>query len=215
MTTKTKTSVTYVAQKRLKVGDGYRMPGEEVPEAAAWMNVDAYINRGMLAVVPARGSDNIEPRTQRGLSVEGGSAPRQRLVPQRFATSQDVEDLVEDHTKDELYERAQELDIDGRSDMNKDELAAAVAEAEIALEASQESSEGAGDPGTGEEDEGGGLTSEQYHAMSADEVKAAYDDGLLSIEEIDEFEDEREKGRRKGIDEWLDSLEEDEGDTEE
>ena len=28
----------------------------------------------------------------------------------------------EDWTKDELYERAQELDIDGRSDMTKDEL---------------------------------------------------------------------------------------------
>ena len=28
----------------------------------------------------------------------------------------------EDWSKDELYERAQELDIDGRSDMTKDEL---------------------------------------------------------------------------------------------
>ncbi|MFP7673840.1 Rho termination factor N-terminal domain-containing protein [Marivita sp. S0852] len=28
----------------------------------------------------------------------------------------------EDWTKDDLYERAQELDIDGRSDMTKDEL---------------------------------------------------------------------------------------------
>ncbi|MEM1086604.1 MAG: Rho termination factor N-terminal domain-containing protein [Pseudomonadota bacterium] len=28
----------------------------------------------------------------------------------------------EDWTKDELYERAQELDIDGRSDMTKEEL---------------------------------------------------------------------------------------------
>lgn len=33
-------------------------------------------------------------------------------------------------TYDDLYERAQELDIDGRSDMNKEELAAAVEEAE-------------------------------------------------------------------------------------
>jgi len=29
-------------------------------------------------------------------------------------------------TKDELYERAQELDVDGRSDMSKDELIAAL-----------------------------------------------------------------------------------------
>jgi hypothetical protein len=29
---------------------------------------------------------------------------------------------LEDRTKDELYDRAQELDIEGRSDMTKDEL---------------------------------------------------------------------------------------------
>jgi hypothetical protein len=33
-------------------------------------------------------------------------------------------------TKEELYEKAQELDVEGRSDMNKAELAAAVAAAE-------------------------------------------------------------------------------------
>lgn len=33
-------------------------------------------------------------------------------------------------TKEELYERAQELDIQGRSDMDKEELAAAIAEEE-------------------------------------------------------------------------------------
>ena len=32
----------------------------------------------------------------------------------------------EEWTKDELYDRAQELDIDGRSDMTKDELIAAL-----------------------------------------------------------------------------------------
>ena len=32
----------------------------------------------------------------------------------------------EDWTKDELYERAQEIGIDGRSDMTKDELIAAL-----------------------------------------------------------------------------------------
>ena len=32
----------------------------------------------------------------------------------------------EDRTKDELYEQAQELDIEGRSDMTKDELIKAI-----------------------------------------------------------------------------------------
>ena len=31
-------------------------------------------------------------------------------------------DQYEDWTRDELYERAQELDVEGRSDMTKDEL---------------------------------------------------------------------------------------------
>ena len=34
---------------------------------------------------------------------------------------------VEGSTKDELYERAKELDIDGRSNMTKEELAEAIA----------------------------------------------------------------------------------------
>ena len=34
---------------------------------------------------------------------------------------------VEGNTKDELYERAKKLDIDGRSNMTKEELAAAIA----------------------------------------------------------------------------------------
>lgn len=33
---------------------------------------------------------------------------------------------LEDRTKDELYDRAQELDIDGRSKMDKDELIEAI-----------------------------------------------------------------------------------------
>lgn len=37
--------------------------------------------------------------------------------------------MADEPTKDELYEQAQELDVEGRSDMNKDELAEAVAEA--------------------------------------------------------------------------------------
>jgi hypothetical protein len=37
---------------------------------------------------------------------------------------------VEGHTKNELYERAKELDIDGRSKMNKRELALAIARAQ-------------------------------------------------------------------------------------
>lgn len=40
-------------------------------------------------------------------------------------------------TYDELYERAQELDIEGRSDMNKDELAAAISKSRTAARPTQ------------------------------------------------------------------------------
>lgn len=43
---------------------------------------------------------------------------------------------AEDRSKDELYERARRLDIEGRSTMTKDELAAAVASVEVREEVS-------------------------------------------------------------------------------
>ncbi|RVT87365.1 Rho termination factor [Rhodobacteraceae bacterium CCMM004] len=54
-------------------------------------------------IANAQASDDMTP------SAKGGKAPP-----------------YEEWTKDDLYERAQELDIDGRSDMTKDELIAAL-----------------------------------------------------------------------------------------
>ena len=51
------------------------------------------------AIANAQANDDMEP------GKKGGKQPP-----------------YEDWTKDELYERAQELEIDGRSDMTKDEL---------------------------------------------------------------------------------------------
>jgi transcription termination factor Rho len=39
-------------------------------------------------------------------------------------------DELKDQTKDELYERAQELEVEGRSNMSKDELIEAISKAE-------------------------------------------------------------------------------------
>lgn len=41
----------YVARKRLKVGDHFVLPGEEVPEAAAWRNLHSYIASGAVRLV--------------------------------------------------------------------------------------------------------------------------------------------------------------------
>ena len=46
-----------------------------------------------------------------------------------YLDARDFAEYAEDRpTKKDLYDRAQELDIEGRSDMTRDELAAAIAE---------------------------------------------------------------------------------------
>ncbi|MGP6087391.1 DUF7218 family protein [Antarctobacter jejuensis] len=55
------------------------------------------------AIANAQANDDMDP------STKGGKAPP-----------------YEEWTKDDLYERAQELDIEGRSDMTKKELIAAL-----------------------------------------------------------------------------------------
>lgn len=57
-----------------------------------------------------------------------------------------MSDITTEETKAELYERATELDIPGRSTMSKDELAAAVAEYEGEGETWQASETGQASP---------------------------------------------------------------------
>ena len=68
--------------------------------------------------------DHWEPKDEKGPSDEqsklSGEAARRGE-----GTSHGGVD-AEGHTKDELYERAQEADVEGRSDMTKDELADAL-----------------------------------------------------------------------------------------
>jgi hypothetical protein len=56
--------VRFVALRRLRVGDGYREPGEEVPEAADWRSLSAYVNTGHIAVIAEEGSEAVD--IQRG-----------------------------------------------------------------------------------------------------------------------------------------------------
>ena len=68
--------------------------------------------------------DHWEPKDEKGPSdpqAKGG-----RDTDRETAGGVDVEG----HTKDELYERAKKLDIDGRSRMDKMELAQAIARAQ-------------------------------------------------------------------------------------
>lgn len=64
---------------------------------------DGYSKEAAARIANAQASDEQDP------SAKGGKAPP-----------------YEEWTRDELYERAQELEIEGRSDMTKDELIAAL-----------------------------------------------------------------------------------------
>jgi cation transport regulator ChaB len=72
--------------------------------------------------------DHWEPKDRKGPSDEraakGGKAARSG----RGRTAGGVD--VRGHTKDELYERARTLGVDGRSSMSKQELAEAIARAQ-------------------------------------------------------------------------------------
>lgn len=70
--------------------------------------------------------DHWEPKDEPGPSDERASHPRARQDEGKTAGGVDVAG----HTRDELYERAKELDISGRSSMNKQELGEAIARAQ-------------------------------------------------------------------------------------
>lgn len=67
--------------------------------------------------------DHWEPKGDRGPSDERASNPRARQDEGETAGGVDVKG----NTKAELYERAKELDVSGRSDMTKEELGQAIA----------------------------------------------------------------------------------------
>ena len=67
--------------------------------------------------------DHWEPKDEKGPSDERASDPKAR--ENRSETAGGVD--VKGHTKEELYERAKELDVSGRSSMNKQELGQAIA----------------------------------------------------------------------------------------
>lgn len=91
--------------------------------------------------------------------------------------------MSEESTKEELYEKAQELDIDGRSSMSKDELAEAV-EAHEAGESHE-----SGDPVVAADDGGAGTAlaaANQPGGVKAAEEQAQHDRREARNAEIEE-----------------------------
>lgn len=95
-------TLQYVARQRLKVGGRTVAPGDVVPEAATWKNVQAYVNDGSLAValeVPEGAVENAELKAQVHDLAERVAA-LEALVAGAGEESGEVEVIDEPDTKD-------------------------------------------------------------------------------------------------------------------
>lgn len=105
--------ITYVLLKPRKVGHRVRQPGELVPEAHNWSNRNAYVNRGVIAPVPAESlSEEHEAAfsawqeaeaQRRAPSPEPSSPePSQPTQPPQQSLSEQVAELNVDEVKDRV-----------------------------------------------------------------------------------------------------------------
>lgn len=132
--------VTYVALRRLTVGGQTREEGDLVPEASTFHNLDAYLRTGRLTAVPRSSVDQdaLSEAEHRVEALRTTNQSKSRREAPEEADEGVVDDLVEEHTSEELYEQAQDLDVEGRSSMDKEELAEAVAEEQVEAEANDD-----------------------------------------------------------------------------
>jgi hypothetical protein len=95
--------------------------------AAAFANLYRYAKNRGLADPKKSAEEAAQEIHGEGEAGTAGrrSAPRRSSRTKRPAAAE-VPRLLEDRTKEQLYARAQELDIEGRSQMTKDELIAAI-----------------------------------------------------------------------------------------
>jgi hypothetical protein len=108
--------------------ESFRARNRRRREENAFANLYAYAQ--LTGIQDPAGTAEREARRIHGSeasSADGGPMPRSR-AGKRTGTSkaEKVPHRLEDRTKEQLYTRAQELEIDGRSQMTKDELVQAI-----------------------------------------------------------------------------------------
>jgi hypothetical protein len=84
----------------------------------------------LLYEVPLNEGEDVSFDSEKVKNREEDEKPTITNLVARIAPAKKAAAESKEPTRDELYARASELDIPGRSEMNKDELAAAIAEAE-------------------------------------------------------------------------------------
>lgn len=131
----------FVVLKRIPRG-AESIPAGEIVDASEWRNLRSLVANGYIIPL-ADDADEVlaqtntlrrgGPRAQASL-LQMREKARQAREQEDTSSSDEVEEVLEENTKDELYEEAQEQDIEGRSSMKKDELAEAVVEADAEVE---------------------------------------------------------------------------------
>lgn len=58
--------MTWVARRKMKVGDGHRWPGDPVPEAEHWTHRDAWVSQGRLEWVDDEDAGSVAPSSSGG-----------------------------------------------------------------------------------------------------------------------------------------------------
>jgi hypothetical protein len=91
----------FYAAVPLKIGDSFRQPGEAVPEANGWRNVQSYLNIGHLVWIP----DSV-PRQEADRMIADDAAKAQAVQNARVADSRAAWEERAQRTEEAAVERA-------------------------------------------------------------------------------------------------------------
>ena len=112
-------NITYFTLERIQIGDGWREPGDLVPEVATWAHIGAYIAQGKIAPVLVA---TLPQDVQDALAeyMEMLMAPP---VPAGAAVVGSVEEEDEDEPEDDTTGDAEDEDEDeGEEDVDYDQF---------------------------------------------------------------------------------------------
>lgn len=93
---------------------------------SSWSNKDERKYEHIKESAEDRGASSKRAKEIAARTVNKGRREEGRTPNKRTQGTGNPRRSLDDRTRDELYNRARELDIEGRSRMNKEELAAAI-----------------------------------------------------------------------------------------
>lgn len=147
------TAMRYIAQRPLKTGDRTVAAGDEIPEAAGWRNLKAYVANGSIVATPESGVqvsriDALEARIEKLESQLGDDLVSGEMDPdgesEIFTGHLDADELGR-WTRDQLEAMAADMGIEDAADKsaypNKDTLIAKLVTIPVDVPASDDADE--------------------------------------------------------------------------